>query len=585
MSAQTWARRILSVITALSFFLLLIGIISLFALPAGNNPFILNGSGDVYGPLSLIVFIILGILFVGGFVLLVVWSMFSRLSDSDTDQPADQSAGTGQAKQTKDVDKQQKYLHSFRKSNFYIALLLAIVLTAHAIMQALINTMGPNQVFNIISGLLAFAVAIFGGQTNFAIAVIIFAAIWYGLKQEATEAVLAGIVAWILIGFIGLGYFSANASGFGLVIAGFYGMYYGIRGFSAAEPATPYGERLLEELREGPTMNQELTASNEDSPSGAEFAASDGPVGSLRQTLAETNIRSPGDLWRVIDIDPVFVHPREAETSRLTYWSYLSYALGTLTILTTILVGIRVWGFPTLGLWGLLVGALYLGHGFGLPQRSDFVHVGGLVWYAFALFLALYTVSPLAFLVNAGGMYLGWRATEGIHQPEELIAEFQDSSASSSQLGTGLLGSGLVGGVIIGAVLGGLGAAIFAWISVETKSVFGLFVLLPAVGAGFGVSLGVGERGGLISGVVAAGLGIVSIGLGFRLLSWWMPRGYTLEPDILLAVVPIIGIYLAYKLGTGLRTDSSTRESAQPTSGDSGEGDIGTEGDSSSGTD
>jgi hypothetical protein len=267
-------------------------------------------------------------------------------------------------------------------------------------------------------------------------------------------------------------------------------------------------------------------------------------------------------VWTLLDVEPVFVHPRATDDHKLTYWCYVSYALGGLTILAALLVGIPIWGFPALGLWGLPLGALYLGHALSLPQRSAFAHVGGLVLYALGAFLALYTLSPLAFLANGVGIYLGWRATPGIRQPEQLIAEFRDPE-SSTTVSAGLLGSGLVGGAILGSIIGALGAILFAWISVETMSVFGLLVLLPAVGAGIGVSLGVGEHGGVVSGLVSAGLGIVSIGLGFRLISWWMPRGYRLEPGILLAVVPLLGVYLAYKLGTGLSPDDDQAADAE----------------------
>jgi hypothetical protein len=194
--------------------------------------------------------------------------------------------------------------------------------------------------------------------------------------------------------------------------------------------------------------------------------------------------------------------------------------------------------------------------------------VGGLVLYPLGTVLALYTLSPLAFLANGTGVYLGWRATPGIRQPGELLADFRDPESSTSA-GAGLVGSGLVGG----AILGGLGAGVFAWISVETMSVFGLPVPLPAVGAGFGVSLGVGERGGAASGSIAAGLGIASIGLGFRLISWWMPPGYQSEPDVLLAVVALLGIYLTYNIGTGL-SDEVSGGQTQPANSKSGE-DVG----------
>jgi hypothetical protein len=195
-------------------------------------------------------------------------------------------------------------------------------------------------------------------------------------------------------------------------------------------------------------------------------------------------------------------------------------------------------------------------------------------WYVLASLLAAVTLSPLALLANLAGVYLGWTTTQRLRQPEDVLAEVDELSASSGDAGAGVPGarlrnSGLVGGAILGGVLGLVGAIVFAWVSVQTRTVYGLLVLLPAVAAGLGVGLAVGDRGGTVSGLLAAGGGLLSVGIGFRLLSAWMPPFYELQPDLLLAVVPLVGLALAYKLGTGLAVGTQADDAADVTGGPS----------------
>jgi hypothetical protein len=269
-------------------------------------------------------------------------------------------------------------------------------------------------------------------------------------------------------------------------------------------------------------------------------------------------------VWDVIDLEVVFVHPRDAGDSRLTYWTYISYALGSLTLLSSLLVGIQVWGLPALGLWGLPVGLGYLVHAFGLPQRSPVIHVAGLGWYLLAFLFAMLTVSPLAILGTGAGLYLGWAGTEGLRHPEDVLGDLPqvtDAEGTSGPIG-GLLGGGIVAGIVLGAGLGLIGAAVFAWISVETRSVYGLLLLVPPLAAGYGVALGIGEAAGKVKGLVAAGVATVSILLAFRLLTSLMPQRYQLEPEPLLAIVPLVGIYAAYKLAASHQP--TTADESQP---------------------
>ena len=104
-------------------------------------------------------------------------------------------------------------------------------------------------------------------------------------------------------------------------------------------------------------------------------------------------------------------------------------------MLSALLVGIQLWGFPALGLWGLPVGAVYL----------------------------------------------GWTTTQRLRQPEDVLAEVDELSASSGDAGAGVLGAGLRNsGLVVVAILGGV------------LGLVGAIVLLPTVAAGLGVGLGVG---------------------------------------------------------------------------------------------
>lgn len=260
----------------------------------------------------------------------------------------------------------------------------------------------------------------------------------------------------------------------------------------------------------------------------------------------------------ILELEPTFVHPREADNERLTYWSYLSYVLGCLTLLGSLLVGIRLWGFPTLGLWGIPLGLLYLGHAFGVPQRSSVAHHGGFVLYGIGCYLAMSSASPLALLGNAAGVYLGWTGTPDLRQPAAVLASIRGRQggrpgSEASNAAPDRLVAGYLEGAIVGGVLGVIGAAIFAWVSIQTETVYAVLGLLPPAAAGFGVALGVGRRGGLSSGIIGAVVGLLSINLGYQLLIRWMPPFYEYQPGAVDAIILIAGLYVAFKLGTGPR--------------------------------
>lgn len=456
------------------------------------------------------------------------------------------------------------YLREFNRANKYLALVFAVLFGLTALSSE-ISAAAVGTPLATVVGFLLFATEMLGGSTIHLVNLVWFGSAWYGIREfAATEAWVVGMTGWVLFTLSGLSMLSTSLGAIAIVVAGLkiLGTGYRARGATEQYVIDDVLDDIQQRLAAPPESSATPKGKPEDNGTGA------GPVAELTDTVRSEEIESLGDVWAILDVDPEFVHPREAADPRLTYWSYLGYGLGGLTILAALLIGIEVWGFPSLGLWGLPVGLIYLGHAFALPQRSAFVHVAGVAWYGFGLILAVFTLSPLAFLGNVAGIYFGWAAMAGVKQPDEVVAELQalagdEAGADGAISVAGLVGSGLLGGIVIGGVLGLVGAVVFAWFSVQTKTVYGILVLLPALAAGIGVSLGVGDDGGRVSGLLAAGLSILTIGMGFRLITWWMPPVYELEPDVLLAVVPLVGVYLAYKLGESTSVSSATDESAE----------------------
>ncbi|SDX91506.1 hypothetical protein [Halopenitus persicus] len=462
------------------------------------------------------------------------------------------------------------HLREFNRANKYLTAILGFFLVVSAVASPL-TAAASGTPLGIVVGFLVFAATALGGTTTLLVTTAWFGLAWYGIRTYgATEAWIAGIVGWTLFTLSGLSLLTTSLGAIAIVIGGGQVLRVGLRARGGTEIV------FLDEYAESVRSDSRAAAAGGSTPAAARAGGTADPsddvagevddgrmsMAEIRARLRNAEIEGPGDVRDLLAVEPVFVHPREAGHERLTYLSYLSYALGGLLVLSSLLVGVRLWGFPALGFWGIVAGAVYLGHGFGLPQRSPVVHAAGAVWYVLGLLVALVTVSPIAIVVTAAGTYLAWTATAGIPQPEAVVAAAEGTSAdadrSDASLPEGLVGGGIVAGIVLGAVLGLLGAAVFAWVSVQTETVYGLLVVLPALAAGFGVALGAGERAGLPSGLAAAGLAVVSIGAGFRLLNWLMPPFYELQPSPLLAIVPLVGIYLAYRIGSSAAVETGS---------------------------
>lgn len=151
------------------------------------------------------------------------------------------SAGGSTATQSPAEPPDAPYLRKFEQANLWAGLALAALLVTALLSQALVRGT-ESGVLAILAGLLQFALRLFGGPVVLALVTGAFLGVWYGLRESATEALVAGIVVWGLVGLAGLGTLLRSAAGFGLLIGGLQGVYYGVRAWGSTEPVTPLEE-------------------------------------------------------------------------------------------------------------------------------------------------------------------------------------------------------------------------------------------------------------------------------------------------------------------------------------------------------
>jgi hypothetical protein len=459
-------------------------------------------------------------------------------------------------------------LAQFTTANFYLSAVFACLLGL-SIASSGIQALVQGTPVAVVAGFLVFAAQVTGGTLVHLANVLLFGGAWFGLrKHSAKEAWLLGMAGWSLVTISGIGLLTRSLGAIAIVIGGLKVLSVG---FPAREGADwVFLDEYLSNVAARPS-NQPDTGDSSETPD-TEGTSNAGHIAAATAALRNHDLRDPSDVWAALDVELEVVHPRDAGDAELSLWSYLSYALGGLTLLSTLLVGVQVWGLPSLGLWGVPIGLVYLGHAVWLPQRSPVIHVAGLGWYLITLLLAIVTLSPLAIVATAGGVYLGWSTTRDLRDPEAVLGELRraitEPDSPSGPLGE-LRGGGIAAGIVLGGTFGLLGAVVFALVSVETRSVYGILLLVPPVAAGYGVATGIGEGSAKIKGLVAAGVATVSIVLAFRLLTSFMPQRYQLQPEPLLAVVPLVGIYAAYKLAASHSGTGEERQPAQSTA-DSG---------------
>lgn len=336
------------------------------------------------------------------------------------------------------------------------------------------------------------------------------------------------------------------------------------------------------------------------------------------QTIQQTDSREQRTLDDIavddFDIEPTFTHPDNAANASLTYWAYLSYLLGVSTILFSLLVGVTVRGFVSFGFVGVIVGGIYLAHAVTLPQDSDLPYWGGMGWYGLNVLYAVVTLNVISLLLNALGIYFGWKGNSELTQPEVVATQLQqqsetltDSSDSAPQPSTtqtttagdsesttenqqdspddgehaatastpsytaddgaasssnGLRGS-LIGGSIAAGVLGLVAAFVLFVVTLTTGWFLGLVMVLPPVAAGFGMGLVVGEHGSRISGAVAAVIGLGTLFVGLDMIERALPPTAQVDGGggsaaLLLLTTFVIGPYFAYSIGKGADAETGS---------------------------
>jgi len=218
--------------TALKWLAVVAGVLFVAALgsfvvvSADQNPLTTNG---------LPLYVLLGVALVSWIGVVVV--DFYRGTQTPTQAgSATDGAEAGDQQPTRTRDPKRLYLQKFRRSNLAIGVLLVLFVGSHLLLDALVRSVGSGTPLTAVDGFLTFAVRVFGGVSTLVVVTALFLGIWYGLRREASEALVAGIVAWGLIGLVGLSYVTASTSGFGLVIGGLFGVYYGVRARGATEP-------------------------------------------------------------------------------------------------------------------------------------------------------------------------------------------------------------------------------------------------------------------------------------------------------------------------------------------------------------
>lgn len=107
-------------------------------------------------------------------------------------------------------------------------------------------------------------------------------------------------------------------------------------------------------------------------------------------------------------------------------------------------------------------------------------------------------------------------------------------------------------GIVVGGILGVIGAHVFAWITVTTGWFIGFIGVIPLIAAGFGMALVVGEHGGIISGLIAAVIGLAMLMVGYGLIDSWLGPMARYEFNGVDLLTALVGGYFAFSLGTGI---------------------------------
>lgn len=148
--------------------------------------------------------------------------------------PADAEAPSGDAATS--ARGPEAYRSKFARLNFILGAFFALLLVGGlGASLARSGGMVSGGVGGLLVGLLAAALEVLGGTLVTFLNVAMFLGVWYGLKRRATEALVVGLLGWVLVTLSGLLSMSRSFSGAGLVLAGLYGIYYAVRARGATE--------------------------------------------------------------------------------------------------------------------------------------------------------------------------------------------------------------------------------------------------------------------------------------------------------------------------------------------------------------
>lgn len=225
MSTLKRVRTVLKWTAVVALLLVAVGLGSFVVLSSADNPLTTNG---------LPLYVLLGVFLVAWLGVVVV--DFYRGMQEPADQPSTTEVGDAATPEAPgaDGDAPTDYLARFARLNLSMGLLVGGFLGAYLLADAVVAG-GSPQILGVVHGFLAVGVRVFGGVGRLVVVTGVFLGVWYGLRQAASEALVAGLLAWGLLGLVGLSTLASSTSGVGFVIASAYGLYYGARAWGTTE--------------------------------------------------------------------------------------------------------------------------------------------------------------------------------------------------------------------------------------------------------------------------------------------------------------------------------------------------------------
>lgn len=128
------------------------------------------------------------------------------------------------------------YRSKFARMNLVIGAFFSLLLVgglAASVAQS--QGMVSGGLGGLLVGIIDIVVTVVGGIGVTFLNAAVFVGVWYGLKKRATEALLVGLVGWVLVALSGVVALTQSFRGIGLVIAGLYGIYYAVRARGSTE--------------------------------------------------------------------------------------------------------------------------------------------------------------------------------------------------------------------------------------------------------------------------------------------------------------------------------------------------------------